>query len=121
MYLGYDMAFRTEEDFRQFLKDYEGTVFKGNREKQIVLWCFRHENRFLPQHEWDKIDAPAMERRLNFYPGQVKQVKDPGYTEVSEGSYTVYNKKGLKNFAKHQHHPDRRHHSHWGMDADRKL
>ena len=76
LYQGYDMAFRTEEDFRQFLKDYEGTVFKGNWENQIVLWCFRHENRFLPQHEWDKIDAPAMERRLNFHSEQVKLVKD---------------------------------------------
>ena len=51
-------------------------MFKGNRENQIVLWCFRHENRFLPQHEWDKIDAPAVERHLNFYPEQVKLVKD---------------------------------------------
>ena len=76
LYQGYDMAFRTKENFRQFLKDYEGTVFKGNWENQIVLWCFRHENRFLPQHEWDKIDAPAMERRLNFHPEQVKLVKD---------------------------------------------
>ena len=76
LYQGYDIAFRTEENFRQFLKDYEGTVFKGNWENQIVLWCFRHENRFLPQHEWDKIDAPAMERRLNFHPEQVKLVKD---------------------------------------------
>ena len=40
------------------------------------LCCFQHENRFLPQHEWDKIDAPAMERRLNFHPEQVKLVKD---------------------------------------------
>lgn len=29
-----------------------------------------------PRHEWDKIDAPAMERRLNFHPEQVKLVKD---------------------------------------------
>lgn len=76
LYQGFDKAFRTEEDFRQFLKDYEGTVFKGNWENQIVLWCFRHENRFLPQNEWDKIDAPAVERRLNFHPEQVKLVKD---------------------------------------------
>lgn len=32
LYQGYDIAFRTEENFRQFLKDYEGTVFKGNWE-----------------------------------------------------------------------------------------
>ena len=76
LYQGFYKAFKTEEDFQQFLKDYEGTVFKGNRENQIVLWCFRHENRFLPQHEWDKIDAPAVQRRLNFHPEQVKLVKD---------------------------------------------
>ena len=76
LYQGFDKAFRTEEDFLQFLKDYEGTVFKGNQENHIVLWCFRHENRFLPQHEWDKIDVQAVERRLNFYPEQVKLVKD---------------------------------------------
>lgn len=32
LYQGYDIAFRTEDDFQQFLKDYEGTVFKGNQE-----------------------------------------------------------------------------------------
>lgn len=37
LYQGFDKAFRTEEDFQQFLKDYEGTVFKGNWENQIVL------------------------------------------------------------------------------------
>ena len=76
LYRGFDKAFRTEEDFQQFLKDYEGTVFKGNWENQIVLWCFRHENRFLTRREWDRIDAPAVERRLNFHPEQVKLVKD---------------------------------------------
>lgn len=76
LYQGYDIAFRTEDDFQQFLKDYEGTVFKGNQENHIVLWCFRHENQFLPQHEWDKIDVQAVERRLNFYLEQVKLVKD---------------------------------------------
>ena len=76
LYRGFDKAFRTVKDFQQFLKDYEGTVFKGNLENQIVLWCFRHENRFLTRREWDRIDAPAVERRLNFHPEQVKLVKD---------------------------------------------
>ena len=76
LYQGFDIAFRNESEFQQFLKDYEGTVFKGNWENQVVLWCFRHENRFLTRHEWDKIDAPAVERRLNFFPEQVKLVKD---------------------------------------------
>ena len=37
LYQGFDIAFRDEAEFRQFLKDYEGTVFKGNWDNQIVL------------------------------------------------------------------------------------
>ena len=76
LYQGFDIAFRDEAEFQQFLKDYEGTVFKGNWENQIVLWCFRREYVFLPLAEWETVDAPAEERRLNFYPEQVKIVKD---------------------------------------------
>ena len=76
LYQSFDIAFRNETDFRQFLEDYEGTVFKGNWANQIVVWCFRHENRFITQDEWNKIDEPAVERRFNFYPEQVKIVKD---------------------------------------------
>ena len=76
LYQSFDIAFRDETDFRQFLEDYEGTVFKGNWANQIVVWCFRHENRFITQDEWNKIDEPAVERRFNFYPEQVKIVKD---------------------------------------------
>lgn len=76
LYHGDGIAFRNEAEFRQFLKDYEGTVFKGNRENQIVVWCFRREYVFLLSAEWEKIDAPAEERRLNFHPEQVKIAKD---------------------------------------------
>lgn len=76
LYQSLDIAFHNEEDFRQFLQDYEGTVFKGNWKNQIVVWCFRREYVFLPLSEWEKIDVPAVERRLNFHPEQVKIVKD---------------------------------------------
>lgn len=76
LYQGFDAAFSNEKEFQQFLKDYEGTVFKGNWENNIVVWCFRREYIFLPLAEWEKIDAPTEERRLNFYPEQVKIVKD---------------------------------------------
>ena len=76
LYHGDGIAFRNEAEFRQFLKDYEGTVFMGNWEKQIVVWCFRREYVFLLSTEWEKIDAPAEERRLNFHPEQVKIIKD---------------------------------------------
>lgn len=67
LYQGDGIAFRDETEFRQFLKDYEGTVFKGNWENQIVVWCFRREYVFLPSAEG---------QRLNFHPEQVKIVKD---------------------------------------------
>ena len=76
LYRGFDAAFSNEEEFQQFLKDYEGTVFEGNWESNIVVWCFRREYVFLPLAEWEKIAAPAEERRLNFYPEQVKIIKD---------------------------------------------
>jgi hypothetical protein len=76
LYQSLDIAFGNEADFQQFLKDYEGTVFKGNWPTQIVLWCFRREYIFLSLPEWEKIDAPVEERRLNFHPEKVKIVKD---------------------------------------------
>lgn len=89
----------TTETWRQYYltKDTgpdERIVFKGYQENQIVLWRFRHENRFLPQHEWDKIDAPAVKRRLNFHPEQVKLVKDMDshitYVTVSNPKMTIF-------------------------------
>lgn len=76
LYYGDSIAFRDKAEFQQFLDDYEGTVFKGNWPTQIVLWCFRREYIFLPLPEWEKIESPAVERRLNFHPEQVKIVKD---------------------------------------------
>ena len=35
LYQGFDIAFRNESEFQQFLKDYEGTVFKGNWEARV--------------------------------------------------------------------------------------
>ncbi len=37
LYQGFDIAFRDEAEFRQFLKDYEGTVFK---EIGIIKSCY---------------------------------------------------------------------------------
>ena len=76
LYQGFEAAFSDEATFQQFLEDYEGTVFNGNWENNIVVWCFRREYVFLPLDEWEKIESPAVERRLNFHPEQVKIVKD---------------------------------------------
>lgn len=76
LYHGDGIAFRDEAELQQFLQDYEGTVFKGNWENHVVVWCFRREYVFLPLSEWEQVDAPAEERRLNFHSEQVKIVKD---------------------------------------------
>ncbi len=76
LYQGYGIAFKDEEQYQEFLKDYKATVFPGNWENQIVVWCFRSEYVFFPLEEWEKIEAPIVERRLNFFPEQVKLVKD---------------------------------------------
>lgn len=76
LYSGDGIAFKDEDELQQFITDYEGTMFPGNRENSFVLWCFRREYVFLPQEEWEKVDAPIVERRLNFHPEQVKTAKD---------------------------------------------
>ena len=45
-------------------------------ENHIVLWCFRHENRFLPQHEVGQNRCPGRGTASQLYPEQVKLVKD---------------------------------------------
>ena len=72
LYQGFDIAFRDEAEFRQFLKDYEGTVFKGNWDNQIVLWCFRREYVFLPSAEWEKIKTGQYALKLKYLHPQNK-------------------------------------------------
>ena len=76
MYSGDGVAFRDEEGYQQFLRDYEATLFPGHWESQLIIWCFRREYIFLSSEEWEKIEAPIVERRLNFYPEKIKFVKD---------------------------------------------
>ncbi len=76
LYSGDGVAFRDEEGYQQFLRDYEATLFPGQWESQLILWCFRREYIFLSSEEWEKIEAPIVERRLNFYPEKIKFVKD---------------------------------------------
>lgn len=76
LYQGFDIAFRDEAESRQFLKDCEGTVFKGNRDSQIVLRCFRQEYMSLPSAERETLNAPVETRGLNFHPEWAKIVRD---------------------------------------------
>lgn len=76
LYSGDGIAFRTEEEYQQFLQDYEATVFPGSFHNHYVIWCFRQGQRIVPQEEWDRMKAPISERSINCYREQVKIVKN---------------------------------------------
>lgn len=76
LYRGDCISFRTEEEFRRFLSDYEGTVFAAPNPKSVIVWCYRDEQTAVSQQEWDALDAPVSERRIYNAPQPVKFVKD---------------------------------------------
>lgn len=65
-----------ETAFRNFLRDYEATVFPGHSPRQLVVWCYHDVERGVAQHAWEMIDAPITQRRIynEFQP--VKIVKN---------------------------------------------
>ena len=78
LYRGDCISFRTEKEFRQFLSDYEGTVFAAPNPKSVIVWCYRDEQTAVSQQEWDSLDAPVTERRIYNAAQPVKLVKDHG-------------------------------------------
>ena len=76
LYRGDCISFRTEAEFRRFLSDYEGTVFAALNPKSVIVWCYRDEQKAVPQQEWDALDAPVSVRRIYNAPQPVKLVKD---------------------------------------------
>lgn len=76
LYRGDCIYFRGEEEFRQFLSDYEGTVFSAPDPASVIVWCYRDEERAVSPEEWEALDAPVAERRLYNAPQSVKLVKD---------------------------------------------
>ena len=78
LYRGDCISFRAEEEFRQFLSDYEGTVFAAPDTKSVIIWCYRDEQTAVSQEKWDALDAPVTERRIYNAPQPVKLVKDHG-------------------------------------------
>ena len=70
--------FGSEEEFRQFLSDYEGTAFAAPCPKSVIVWCYRDEQTAVSQEKWDALDAPVTERRIYNAPQPVKLVKDHG-------------------------------------------
>ena len=78
LYRGECISFGSEEEFQQFLSDYEGTVFAAPDPKSVIVWCYRDEQTAVSQEKWDALDAPVTERRIYNAPQPVKLVKDHG-------------------------------------------
>ena len=78
LYRGDCISFRTEKEFRQFLSDYEGTVFAASDPKSVIVWCYRDERAAVSQEEWNAFEAPVTERRIYNAAQPVKLVKDHG-------------------------------------------
>ena len=76
LYDGYEIAFGSEEELQEYVKDHNGTIFTCNDPTLFVLWCYKRQFEFRPLDEWNKIDAEAVERRLSYRSEQVKIVKD---------------------------------------------
>ena len=72
------ISFRTEEEFRRFLSDCEGTVFAAPNPKSVIVWGYRDEQVALPRTEWKALDVPVTERRIYNTLQPVKLVKDHG-------------------------------------------
>lgn len=76
LYKGDCIAFRDDAEFDRFREDYEATVFPGNWEDRLVVWCFRKKTEFLPEDEWNRLALPVQERMRNCRPTRVKIDKD---------------------------------------------
>lgn len=76
LYKGEGMVFQNEETFQKFLKAYNGTVFKGNWENQIVVWCYKDAIKKIPPQQWEELNIPTQTRRIAGFPTPVKICKD---------------------------------------------
>lgn len=76
LYKGDCIAFCDDAEFDRFREDYEATVFPGNWEDRLVVWCFRKKTEFLPEDEWNRLALPVQERMRNCRPTRVKIDKD---------------------------------------------
>ena len=72
LYQGIGICCKDEKEFDEFLRDHEGTVFPGNWENQVVVWCFKHSVKGVSREQWEAMDVPVSERVLH---GRVQPVK----------------------------------------------
>ena len=54
------MAFRTESEYNQFLRDYKARVFPGHYSNQSVVFCYRVQPRRVSQEQYDSLRGPVI-------------------------------------------------------------
>lgn len=59
------IAFRTENEFQHFLKEYKGEIFNGHYENQFVVWCYKEQQKQVSQQEYDTLALPETSRYCN--------------------------------------------------------
>lgn len=52
------IAFHTDKEFQQFLKEYKGEVFKGHWDNQRIVWCYKEQLKQIRQEEYDTLELP---------------------------------------------------------------
>lgn len=75
-YFGDCIAFRTDEEFEKFLRDFEAVTFEGLFEGSIIVWCYRDIVTEISEKEWEALDAPTESRRIYNTQQPVKIVKN---------------------------------------------
>ena len=75
-YFGDGIAFRTDEEFEKFLRDFEAVTFKGLFDGSIIVWCYRDIITEISEKEWEALDAPTESRRIYNTQQPVKIVKN---------------------------------------------
>lgn len=52
------ISFRTESEYQKFLREYKGEVFEGHWENQLVIWCYKEQQKQVSQEEFNALDLP---------------------------------------------------------------
>lgn len=52
-------AFKTKEEFDDFITQYKGTIYPGHWPDSYVIWCYFQKIINMNHEEWDKLDFPV--------------------------------------------------------------
>ena len=58
-------AFVNDTEYLSWLRTYRGVEFKGSWEQQIIVFCYRVDERLISKDEWDALALPTDTRCIN--------------------------------------------------------